>query len=357
MAVITLDRNRLKHNFNYLEKQFQEKHIEWAVVSKLLCGNKLFLKELLKIGVEQFCDSRISNLKYIKELQPKARTCYIKPPAADIIPDIVKYADCSLNTEERTIKLLSQEAKRQNKVHKVLIALELGELREGVMGEELITFYRHVFEMDNIEVIGLAANLSCLYGVLPTPDKLIQLVLYSQLLEATFNKSLKYISGGSSVSIPLLLNGSLPKGINHFRVGETLFFGTNVYTGELLEEMEHTVFQLYANLLEVSKKPMSPNGEFGTNLEGESFEVDESLLGKESIRGIIDVGILDVDVNQISFVDPNIKVSGVTSDMMVLDLGTNPKGYKSGDKIVISLNYMSTLRLMNSNYVDKMVIG
>ena len=357
MAVITLDRNRLKHNFIYLNKHFEDKHIEWAVVSKLLCGNKMFLNELIDLGINQMCDSRISNLKHIKELAPNTKTFYIKPPASDIIPDVVSFADCSLNTEENTIRHLSEEAKKQNKTHQVLIAIELGELREGVMGEDLIKFYRHIFEMENIEVIGLAANLSCLYGVLPTPDKLIQLTLYSKLIEATFEKKLKLISGGSSVTVPLLLNNTLPKGINHFRVGETLFFGTDVYNGEYIEGMEQTVFQLYANFLEVSKKPMIPTGEFGTNLEGETYHVDQTLTGKESIRGIIDIGLLDVDIQQISFLDTNIKISGATSDMIVLDLGDNRNGYKVGDRVAISLNYMSTLKLLNSKYIDKMVVG
>lgn len=357
MATLILDRNKLRHNFLTLEEIFSHRRAEWSIVTKMLCGNTDLLEELFKNEVRQVCDSRIANLQTIKELRPDLETFYIKPPASWQIEEVVKYADYSFNTEERTIKMLSDEALKQKKKHKILISLELGELREGVMGEEIIGFYRRVFEMEGIEVVGLAANLSCLYGVLPSTDKLNQLALYAQLIEATFQKKLTYISGGSSVTVPMLLNGTLPQRINHFRIGETLYFGTNVYTGELLPDMEHDVFTLYVNLLEVSEKPMTPTGEFGTNLEGKTFEVDRTLIGKRSIRGIVDIGILDVDIEQIEFMDSQIKVAGATSDMIVLDFGENRKGYKAGDYLGVKLNYMSTLKLINSQYVEKKVVG
>ncbi len=89
------------------------------------------------------------------------------------------------------------------------------------MRDDFIDFYAKVFNLKNIEVVGIGANLSCLYGVLPSPDKLIQLSLYEQLVEAKFDKQIPCVSGGSSVTIPLIFQNILPKGINHFRVGET----------------------------------------------------------------------------------------------------------------------------------------
>jgi len=72
--------------------------------------------------------------------------------------------------------------------------IEMGELREGVMGDAFIDFYESVFNLSNIEVVGIGTNLSCLYGVLPNQDKLIQLSLYEQLIEAKFNKNIPYVS-------------------------------------------------------------------------------------------------------------------------------------------------------------------
>ncbi len=355
MAFVTLHTDKLKSNFEYLNDLFKKNDIRWSVVSKLLCGNKSYLTELLKLEISQVSDSRISNLKMVKSINPDIETIYIKPPAHRIIRSVVKYADISLNTEIKTIQLLSIEAQKQNKTHKIIIMIELGDLREGVMGENFVQFYAKVFQFKNIEVIGIGTNLSCLYGVLPNHDKLIQLSLYKQLIEAKFNKRILYISGGSSVTIPLIFQNLLPKGINHFRVGETLFLGTDVYNDAPMEQMNPDVFRLYAEIIELNEKPVNPIGELGTNVTGHSFEIEENSFGKTSYRAIIDLGLLDVEQKHIDPVDKNISFVGASSDMLVIDLGENKKKYKVGDLLEFKMDYMGTVRIINSKYIEKRI--
>lgn len=355
MAYITLNVNKLKDNFNFLNKIFKRNDIQWSIVSKLLCGNKDYLKEVLNLGIKQICDSRVSNLKIIKEIKPDIETIYIKPPAKLSISDVVKYADISMNTEIETIQMLSEEAQKQQIKHKIIIMIELGELREGVMGEDFIEFYEKVFKMQNIEVVGLGANLSCLYGVLPNQDKLIQLSLYEQLIEAKFNKQIPYVSGGSSVTIPLIFQSLLPKGINHFRVGETLFLGTDVYNNTTLERMHADVFRLYSEIIELIEKPVVPMGEMGTNVEGHSYDFDEKMIGKTTHRAIIDIGLLDVEEKHIEPVDEELSFVGASSDMLVIDLGENKNNYKVGDILEFTMDYMGALRIINSRYIEKRI--
>ena len=355
MAFVTLDIKKLESNFDYLNTLFKKNGIEWSIVSKMLSGNKLFLTELLKFDINQICDSRVSNLKEIKSIKSNIETIYIKPPAKRSIVSVVKYADISMNTEFETIKLLSDEAKRQNKMHKIIIMIELGELREGLMGEDFIAFYESVFKLTNIQVVGIGANLTCLYGVLPNHDKLIQLSLYEQLIEAKFNRQIKYVSGGSSVTIPLIFQTLLPKGINHFRVGETLFLGTDVYNNTKFKKMHSDVFSLYAEIIELIEKSVVPMGEMGTNVEGESYEFDQNNIGETSYRAIIDLGLLDVETDHIELVDRSLNLAGASSDMIVIDLDKNKKKYKVGDLIEFKLDYMGILRIMNSKYIDKKI--
>ena len=357
MAYVTFDTEKLKLNFEFLDNLFAENNIKWSIVTKVLSGNKMFLTELLKLGIDQVCDSRVTNLKIIKSIRPDIETIYIKPPAKRAIASVVRYADISLNTELETIKMLSKEAQRQNRTHKIIIMLELGELREGVMSEDFVDFYESVFEQKNIEVIGVGANLSCLYGVLPNRDKLLHLSLYQQILEAKFNKKIPLVSGGSSVTIPLIFQNLLPEGINHFRVGETLFLGTEPYNDAVIEEMSNNIFMLYSEIIELIEKPIVPDGEMGTNLEGDTYTFDEEDIGQTTIRAIIDIGLLDVDIKHLEFVDKDIKIAGASSDVIVIDLGDNEKGYKVGDVIEFRLDYMGTLRIINSKYVDKKIRG
>jgi len=355
MAYITLNSDKLRANYQFLDKIFKKRGIEWSVVTKMMCGNKEFLTELLKLDINQICDSRISNIKAVKAIRPDIEAIYIKPPAKRAIPGVVKYADISMNTEISTIKMLSAEAVKQNKKHKIVIMLEMGELREGVLHENFISFYEQVFSLENIEVIGIGTNLNCMYGVLPSHDKLIQLSIYKQLIEAKFNKNIKYLSGGSSVTIPLIFQDLLPKGINHFRVGETLYLGTDVYNDSVIEGMEVDLFQLYSQIIELKQKPGIPIGEMGTNLEGDSFELDSDMSSEISCRAILDVGLLDVDRNHITPKDPDVKVVGVSSDVTVVDLGKNQKKYKTGDFLEFKVDYTGILKILNSKYIDKYV--
>lgn len=356
MSYITLNTQKLAQNYNHLNHLFEKHQIEWAVVAKLLCGNETFLKSLLSVIDKDVCDSRLSNLKKIKELSPETKTVYIKPPAKRLAKSIVKYADVSFNSELETIKALSEEAFRQHKIHRIVIMIEMGELREGIMADSLLDFYAEVMKLPNIEVTGIGTNLKCLNGILPDREKLTQLVKYRRIAEQHFKRDIPYISAGSSVTIPLLHSGNVPEGINHFRVGESLFFGTDVFNDTYLKGMHTDVFQLTAEVIELHEKPMIPTGKVGKNLTGESPEYNQEDRGKTSIRAIVDLGVLDIDVKQVTPLSEGIEVLGASSDMMILNITDEEKDIKVGDELNFGVSYLAVLRAMNSDYVDKKVI-
>ena len=355
MAYVKLYRSELQHNFEYLDSLFKKNGIKWGITTKLLCGNRDFLEEVINLGIGEVHDSRISNLRRIKEIDSATMTIYIKPPPKDIIPDVVKYADVSLNTELSTLYELSEEAQRQDKTHKVIIMIEMGDLREGVMREDLINFYEKVFKLPGIEVIGLGTNLNCMHGVMPDGDKLIQLALYKQIIELRFKKEIPLVSGGTTVTIPLLMRDQLPDGVNHFRIGEALFFGKDLFTDGLIDGMSDQVMELYTQVIEISEKPVVPTGELGMNPQGKQTEVSQDDFGKTSYRAIIDIGVLDIQPDYLIPVNENIKILDASSDMLILDVGTNEKGYKVGDEIRFKLKYMGALGLMSSDYIQKRV--
>ncbi|MCC5938982.1 MAG: alanine/ornithine racemase family PLP-dependent enzyme [Lunatimonas sp.] len=356
MAFLNLYKEKLQDNFEFLKNHFNIHGVAWGVVSKMLCGNRRYLKELIDLGVDEVHDSRISNLRKIKEINPNVQTVYIKPPSKRNLADMVRYADVSLNSELNTIRWISDEAVKQGKMHKIIIMVETGDLREGVMGDHLVEFYEKVFDLPNLEIIGLGTNLNCLNGVLPSADKLIQLSLYKQIIELKFSKEIPWVSAGTSVTIPLMLHKQLPKGINHFRVGETLYFGIDLFEDTVIEGMHGDVFELFVEIIEMQEKPLLPSGVLAANPQGEVMEVDESLYGKTSYRAIIDIGLLDVDPKYLIPVDDDFEIIGGSSDMLILNLQQNPNGYKVGDLIAFKLKYMGALAVLNSSYIEKRVV-
>jgi predicted amino acid racemase len=124
----------------------------------------------------------------------------------------------------------------------------MGDLREeGVMGEELIEFYGHILSLPNIQIRGIGTNLNCLSGIMPTQDKLIQLSLYKQLIEAKFNIEIPWVSGGTSVAIPLILKNARPMAVNHLELERHYFFYKDLFTGETFKGMHNDVFKLYSD--------------------------------------------------------------------------------------------------------------
>lgn len=355
MAYLKLYREKLENNYRFLNNLFKKHDIKWGITTKLLCGNEAYLREVANLGIGEMHDSRVSNLKRIKEIDPEVLTIYIKPPPKDIIESVVRYADASLNTELSTLHALSEEAQKQDTVHKVIVMIEMGDLREGVIRDNLIDFYEKVFDLPALEVIGIGTNLNCMYGVMPDEDKLIQLALYKQIIELRFNKSIPLVSGGTTVTIPLLLRNQLPKGINHFRVGEALFFGKDLFTGGTIDGMHAGVMELYSQIIEIAEKPTVPSGELGVNPQGEKMEIDRDNYGETSYRAILDIGYLDINPDHLINAHDDVKIADASSDMLIVDVGDNAAGYEVGDFIRFRMKYMGALGIMNSDYIDKIV--
>jgi predicted amino acid racemase len=353
MAYITLNTDKLKHNHDQLDNLFKTNDLEWAVVSKMLCGNKKYLEALIGLGIRQICDSRVGNLRTIKSIAPDIETYFIKPAAKRNAQKVVMYADVSFNTSYETVKALSAHAVALNKQHKIVIMVELGERREGVMRNQLPEFYAAVAQLPNIEVVGLGTNHTCMFGVLPDYEKLSRLCKCKDLIKETFGDDIPLISGGASVTIPLIEESELPEGVNHFRVGETLFLGTDVYNNVEREDLYQDVFTLHAEIIELNEKPYKPSGKMGLNLMREKYT--QQAPSRSSMRAIVDVGLIDIEAKHLVPDDISLKIIGASSDMMVVDLGENDEKYKVGDDIKFRMDYMGILRIMHSAYVEKRI--
>lgn len=361
MAELVIKSDSIIQNVEKLNRFLEKHNMEWSLVVKVLSGHKEFLKKLLFHPVvkrlHSVGDSRISGLKIIKEINPEIVTMYVKPPAMDVVKSVVSYADISLNSSYRTIEAINAEAGRQGKRHRIIIMIELGELREGILREKVVEFYKKVFELDNIDIEGIGTNLGCMYGIQPTYDKLLQLSLYKQLIEAKFNTNLPLISGGSSITLPLVGKSAMPKNVNHLRIGETPFLGISPFDGKKFRDLSTNAFEYLGNIIELELKETTPDGIL---TDGNIGHTAEDFEWDHSYRAILDFGILDVDVQELTPKDANLKFAGTTSDMSVYDLGPVEKGkkckYKVGDKIEFTPSYMAVARLMNSKFIDKKIL-
>ena len=190
MNRITINLHALQNNIERINTWMEGHGASWTLVTKVLCGHADTLKALQSMGVRSMGDSRLENLQAIERIIPSFESWYLRLPHASAIEQIIAAADVSLNSEIKIILALNEEAKRQDKIHRIIIMIELGDLREGILPGSLVEFYDSIFRLSNIEVLGIGANLGCMSGTVPNVDQMMQLSLYRELLELKFEREL-----------------------------------------------------------------------------------------------------------------------------------------------------------------------
>ncbi len=355
MANLVIHLDKIVANIERIDKLMRDNGKTWSLVVKVLGNNTKALQALLTHPVvrktHSVAVSQWRVLKLVKEIDPSLVTLYIKPPSIRNASNVVKFADISFNSSFLTLQALDKAAARHGLVHKVILMIEMGELREGIHREGLVDFYQKVFKLRNIQVIGLGTNLGCMTGIQPTYDKLLQLVLYQQLLEATFKRKLELVSGASSITLPLLAEDKIPKGVNHFRIGEAAFLGTSPLNNKRFLNLKTDTFTLEANIVELYRKDNMPDGILTDANVGETGD----FFHDSSVHAIVDFGALDVEVKNLIPHDKSVRLFGNSSDLTVFDLGDNPSHYETGDVLKFNLKYMAAAQLITAQFVDKVI--
>jgi len=295
-------------------------------------------------------DSRIENLKELKIMAPDVKRILLRLPMLSEIDDVVANADLSLNSEIETLKALSDAAKNINKKHEVIIMVDLGDLREGVLPDDLDDLIEQVIKFPNIELAGLGVNLTCYGGVIPDDNNLGCLVELAANIETKFDIKLKYVSGGNSSSLYKLINGTLPKGITNLRLGEAVVLGRETAYGDAIKNTYEDSFLLEAQIIELKEKDSMPTGQIGMDAFGNKPTfVDQGRMK----RAIVAIGRQDVRVEGLTPVNPLVEIIGASSDHLILDVTKSEMALKLGDVVAFRVDYGALLTLMTSKYVEK----
>ena len=355
MNRLLIDLEALHHNVRTVDRWVSAHGASWSMVTKAMCGFPDVLEGLAASGVRSMADSRLANLEAIRRIDEPIETWYLRLPHVPALERVVALADVSLNTEFEIIEALNAEAARQGKIHRIVIMIELGDLREGVLPGALVPLYERIFDLENIEVLGIGSNLGCLSGAIPSLEQFSQLAMFHELLKLKFDRPLPLISGGTSAVIPMLRDGLLPKAINHFRVGESVFLGTDLVNGDWLAGLRNDVITLDVEVVEVKEKALAPVGETTDMTPFEEFGDNSYDPGARGHRAVITVGQLDTDVRGLTPLNENYTVVGASSDLAVVNVGENAEDLRPGSVIRFRPAYGALVRLMLGKYIDKYV--
>ncbi len=349
--LIEINIGKLKHNVNAIVKLCNGAGIKYIFgVTKVLAGNLKAMETVINSGITHIAESRIENLMLVQESSlPKL---LLRLPMKSEVSNVVKYCDISLNSELETIKLLNKAAQDINRIHQIILMIDLGDLREGIWFEnDYLSIVEEILKLENIELVGVGTNLTCYGSIIPTQANLGKLIEIKQQIEYQFKIKLEIISGGNSSSLHLITRKELPKEINNLRIGEAFYLGRETAYEEDLSSCYQDVFTLKAEIIELQTKPSYPFGERGVDAFGQKVEYEDIGIIK---RAIVAIGKQDVYHTNIWPVDNNVKILGSSSDHLILNV--TDTDYKLGDVISFRMGYGGLLQLMTSQYVKKTYI-
>lgn len=355
--VLKINQVKLVQNAKMIVELCQNHHIQVAGVSKGVNGDVGVALALKEGGCQQIASSRIEHLKTYKAIDPNWPTLLLRIPMISEIEEVVAYADYSLVSEYETLNALNDAAKRAGQVHKVILMMDLGDLREGFFDDEatIEMALKVEKEMAHLCLAGIGTNLGCYGAIKPTVENLGRLSHVANCIEMQIDRKLEIVSGGATSSLPLLVSGKMPQGINHLRVGEGLLL--NMDLPEIWEveiaPLHQDVFILEAQVVEFKEKPSHPVGEIFIDAFGNRPTYEDRGIQR---RAILAVGKQDfANEEKLIPLDPSIRVIGSSSDHLIVEVDGD-RALKVGDTLSFRMYYGPMLHLATSPYVRRMLI-
>jgi len=345
--------NQIEENANKLQKELAMKGIKLTAVVKGFAGDLNIFKAYQRAGIKSIADSRIENIIKFRETGYQDEIMMLRIPMPSEINEIVPYIDSSLVTEARTAELFSREAAAAGKEIDLIVMVDIGDRREGILAEKLIELARVIESLEAVNLKGIGTNLGCFAGIIPDKNNTEKLITIKKDLENQLDRKLDILSAGNTATLRLLEQNSLASEITNLRIGEAILLGTDIINERLIAGLNHYNFRLQAEIVELKEKPSNPEGEMAFGGAGRGQIIEDKGLRK---RAILAVGKQDIDYHGLYPQLEGVEVLGASSDHLITDITGVSKKLKVGDILTFKINYSAMLRAMTSHYVTKKYI-
>lgn len=346
---LEINLEKIHHNASELVKRFSRQGISITGVCKATLGSAEVANTLLRAGVSYLGDSHVENIESMRRAGVRAEMTLIRSPMLSQVARVVASVDVSLNTEIEVIRQLSQAAVIASRTHGVILMVELGDRREGIMPNDLLNAVRQTLCLPNIILKGIGTNLACRNGISPDRRNMAELSALAQLIETTFGCKLEIVSGGNSANLDWGLSGVDTGRINNLRLGESILLGREPLHRQPIRGLYTDAFTLIAEVIESNVKPSRPSGTVALAAFGEAATVIDRGLVLQSI-----LAIGRQDINSDGLIAPDgIEVMGASSDHLIVRADNCRLAV--GSEVSFQLDYSALVSAMTSPFVAKVV--
>lgn len=349
---LIINLGKIDQNCKLLQEYCQRCGINILGVTKAYDGEPKIAKVFTKNGIKILGDSRLTNIKRMRAANIAAEFLLLRIPMASEVETLVNLVDYCMISQAETAELISNANAHNTHVIKLILMIDLGDLREGVLPENAVSVARQINQLKHVELVGIGANFACFGGVAPTTAKMQQLLELKAAVEAGINKSLAIVSGGNSANVGLLLDDTMPAGINQLRLGESLLLGTETLERRPIPGASTDAVRLYAEIVELLRKPSFPIGEIAQDAFGEIPQFEDRGIRR---RAICAIGRLDIEIDGLQPLTEGVEILGGSSDHLICDVEA-ARQLKLGDKVEFSVTYAAFIHAMLSPYMAKYYI-
>jgi predicted amino acid racemase len=261
----------------------------------------------------------------------------------------VRLFDLSLASELETCAALDAAAAAPGRRHQVMVMVDLGDLREGILPADLPAFVDAVERFDHVDLAGIGVNLTCYGAIMPDETNMSELVELARQTEQRVGRRL-LVGGGNSGSIAMIASRKMPAGVTTLRVGETILHGVDTLTREPILGLHTDAFELSAPVIECKVKPSLPRGDIAQDAYGNRPTFEDR---GDRRRAILALGRQDVMPEWVTPLDAGVEILGASSDHLIVDVEEMVGPPRLGDVLRFRPNYAATLQLFTSPYVHK----
>lgn len=344
---LEVDLYKIEHNARVLVDRLAERGVSVTGVTKATLGSQEIVHAFLRAGVSGIGDSRIENIESMRRAGIPVTMTLIRSPMLSQAERVVAAADVSFNTELRVLNDLSIAAQKTGRTHGVVLMVELGDLREGIMADDLEDAVRHTLRLPNIAIKGIGTNLACRSGVSPDAGNMAELGSLATSIEATFGLTVEVVSGGNSANLNWALSDADTGRVNNLRLGESILLGREPLHRQPIEGLHTDAITLVAEVIESKIKPSLP---WGTTAQTAFGEAGSRMDRGPVHQSILAVGIQDTDPDGLA-TPHGLRIVGASSDHLILESETGCLNV--GSEVALQPDYSAVLRSMTSPFVVK----
>jgi predicted amino acid racemase len=351
---ITVNLKKFRHNADRIRSRCAEQGVDLVGVIKGCTGIPACAKVLEEAGCQYIGTSRLEQIRNAKAYGVKAPFMLLRVPMIGEAREAVRLAEISLNSECAVLRALNEAAAEQNRVHKVILMVDLGDLREGFWDRNELLEAAQIVEgeLEHLHLAGVGSNLGCYGSIFPSVEKMNELVGCAEMIEARLGRRLDIISGGATTSLPRIFNHDMPARINQLRVGEAIMNAKDLQDlfGCDMSFMHRDVFVLRAEVIEVKNKPSRPVGEIMFDAFGMKQEYEDRGTRRRALLalGRVDYAFPDMIVPR----DAGVEVIGASSDHTIIDIEDAKREIAVGDILEFTLCYATNVFATNSPNVE-----